>query len=358
MTRRGWTLLASLLTFMALVGAAVTLPVPYIRMAPGPTFNVICDVGNYPVIEITGTQTYPAAGEIDLTTVRESGGPRGGLTFVQAIGAWFSDSDAVVPQELIYPDDVTGEDLRRRQAVLFSTSGSNAVAAALNYLELPINTDVVVSGVELESPSTSVFEPRDIIVRMDGVTITEPGQVVDAVRAQPIGTTFNFEVRREVDGTASDIPLTVTSAANPDDPALPYIGITVSTLFTGDFDIRLNLEDVGGPSAGLVFSLGIIDKLTPEDLTDGKSIAATGTITPTGEVGPVGGIRQKMAGARAEGAELFLMPVRQCAEAQGRIPVGLTVVPVTTLAEAVDSIRAWLDGKTLPTCPVQRSDET
>lgn len=358
MTRRGWTLLASLLTFISLVGAAVILPVPYIRMAPGPTFNVIGDVGNAPVIEITGTQTYPTAGEIDLTTVRESGGPRGGLTFVQAIGAWFSDSDAVVPQELIYPEDITGEDLRRRQAMLFNTSGSNAVGAALNYLGLPINTEVVVSGVEVESPSASVFEPKDIIVRMDGAAITDPGQVVSAVRAQPIGSTFAFDVLRDVDGSATELSLETTSAPNPDDPSLPFIGITVATFITGDFDITLNLEDVGGPSAGLVFALGIIDKLTPDDLTQGTSIAATGTITPTGEVGPIGGIRQKMAGARAEGAELFLMPVRQCAEAQGRIPEGLTVVPVTTLSEAVDSIRAWLDGKTLPSCPVQRADET
>ena len=104
----------------------------------------------------------------------------------------------------------------------------------------------------------------------------------------------------------------VISGENPDAPDKPYLGISVGKLYSAEFDINFTLSDVGGPSAGLMFATGIVDKLTPADLTGGNHIAGTGTITPEGEVGPIGGIRQKLAGARSAGAELFLMPEQHC----------------------------------------------
>ncbi|MEK9897887.1 MAG: hypothetical protein VW906_03720, partial [Actinomycetota bacterium] len=122
--------LVSAISLAALVTVALLLPVPYVKLAPGPTFNVIGESDGEPFLSITGTTTYPVSGNLDMTTVRESGGPRGGLTFVEAIGAWFSTADAVVPRELIYPDDITGDEVRQRQARLFSTSESDAIGAA------------------------------------------------------------------------------------------------------------------------------------------------------------------------------------------------------------------------------------
>ncbi len=346
---RGRTLVVSLVALGILITIAVVLPVPYVKLAPGPTFNVIGDNDGEPFIRIDGTTTYPVTGNLDMTTVRESGGPRGGLTFVEAIGAWFSTADAVVPRELIYPDDVTGDEVRQRQAALFSTSESDAVGAALGYLDIPVATEVVATAVLADAPAGEFFEPRDAIVMIDGTTITEPGQVVEIVRSKPVGSSFDFEVERE--GEADSF--TIESAANPADPDNPYLGVTVGLFFTPDFDIDFTLQDVGGPSAGLMFATGIVDKLTPEDLTAGGHVAGTGTINPDGKVGPVGGIRQKLAGARDAGAELFLMPVRHCAEAEGHVPEGLTVVPVTTLAEAIESIGAWTAGESLQECPAQ-----
>jgi PDZ domain-containing protein len=145
--------------------------------------------------------------------------------------------------------------------------------------------------------------------------------------------------------------VSVTSAENPDDPTVPYIGIGVGTFYSAGFPIDFTLTDVGGPSAGLMFATGIVDKLTPDDLTHGKHIAGTGTIDPDGTVGPIGGIRQKLAGARNAGAELFLMPKVHCTEAAGHIPDGLTVVPVETLTDAVNAIHAYNEGKPVATCP-------
>lgn len=349
MGERTRALVFSLAALGLLVVVALALPVPYVKLAPGPTFNVIGENDGEPFIRIDGTTTFPVSGNLDMTTVRESGGPRGGLTFVEAIGAWFSTADAVVPRELIYPDDVTGDEVRQRQAALFSTSESDAVGAALGYLGIPVSTEVVATAVLADAPAGEVFEARDSIVTIDGTAITEPTQVVEIVRAKPIGSTFSFEIERQGEPVTFDI----VSAENPSDPGTPYLGVSVGLFFTPDFEIDFTLQDVGGPSAGLIFATGIVDKLTPEDLTAGGHVAGTGTIDPDGKVGPVGGIRQKLAGARDAGAELFLMPERHCAEAAGHVPDGLQVVPVTTLAQAIDAIRSWTSGEPLPACPAQ-----
>ncbi len=343
-------------TFALLVSTAVTLgilaiafflPVPFVKLAPGPTFNVIGEFDGTPVIAISGAEIFPTSGDLDMTTVRESGGPRGGLTFVDAIGSWFNASDAVVPREMIYPDDISGEDVKARNAALFSTSESNSIAAALNYLELPVHTKIVATAVIIGAQADEVFLPRDEILSVNGAPVSTPSDVVDAVQGSPVGTEFTFEIRR----SAENMTLTVASGENPGAPGKPYLGISVGKLYSADFDINFTLSEVGGPSAGLMFATGIVDKLTPENLTGGNHIAGTGTITPEGVVGPIGGIRQKLAGARAAGAELFLMPEQHCAEAQGHIPNGLTVTPVTSLADAIKEMSQWVAGMPVTSCP-------
>ncbi|MEU5751593.1 S16 family serine protease [Streptomyces sp. NPDC047829] len=116
-------------------------------------------------------------------------------------------------------------------------------------------------------------------------------------------------------------------------------------------DVRLRLEDVGGPSAGLLFSLGIIDKLGAGDLTGGRVVAGTGTITPAGRVGAVGGVPLKTQAARRDGATVFLVPKAECSDARAELPEGLRLIPVTTLKGAVDSLQALETGKgEVPAC--------
>lgn len=340
-------LLVSASVTIGILAVAFFLPVPFVKLAPGPTFNVIGDVDGTPVIDINGAQTFPTSGELDMTTVRESGGPRGGLTFVEAIGSWFNASDAVVPREMIYPDDISGEAVKARNAAAFSTSESNSVAAALNYLELPVQTKIVATAVIVGAPASEVFLPRDEFLSVNGVPVTNPSDVVEAVQGSPVGTEFTFEIRR----SAENKTLTVTSGENPDASGKPYLGISVGELYSADFDINFTLSEVGGPSAGLMFATGIVDKLIPEDVTGGKHVAGTGTITPDGVVGPIGGIRQKLAGARAAGAELFLMPAQHCAEAQGHTPDGLRVTPVTSLTDAIKEMSHWVAGMPVTSCP-------
>jgi len=356
-SRRGWMLIVSAGTTMVLIAIAFLLPVPFVKLAPGPTFNVIGEDDGKPVIQITGTETFPVTGNLDMTTVLESGGPRGGLTFVDAIASWLDPADAVVPRELLFPDDVSGEDVRTRQALLFSTSESNAVAAAMNYLDRPVVARVVVNAVYPDTPADGVLLPKDEIVRIDGVEVTTAQQVAETIRSKPIGTSFDLVIVRdgvEVDGVMKDgveQTVTLTSVSNPDSPEKPFIGIGVGELYSADFPIDFTLDSVGGPSAGLMFATGIVDKLTPGSLTAGNYVAGTGTIEPDGTVGPIGGIRQKLAGAREAGATLFVMPKDNCDEASTHVPDGLTVVPVGTLAEGIDAIEDYAAGKPVGGCP-------
>lgn len=349
-SRRARVLLASATSLLVLLLVALLLPVPFVRMAPGPTFNVIGDLDGKPIIAVTGTTTYPTSGELQMTTVLESGGPRGGLTFITALASWFNSTDAVVPRELLYPDDVSGDTVQSEQAAMFSSSESDAIAAALGYLQLPTTEQVIVTLVTDGTPAAGHLEPGDVIVAVDGLPVTDAKSVTADVRQQPVGTTFTFTVER--DGVRQDVQ--VTSAASPEDAKVPYIGIGIGTIVAPkDFSVDFNVDGVGGPSAGLTLSLGLIDKLTPGDLTAGRTIAGTGTIKPDGTVGPIGGIRQKLAGASAAGAQLFIMPAVHCKEAAGHVPEGLTVTPVSSLTDAMKAIQAWTAGESIPACPVQ-----
>ena len=335
------------LVLVALIALAALLPVPFIILSPGPTFNTIGDIDGVPLVEISGTTTYPVSGALDMTTIREEGEPRSPLTVFGAIAAWIDPDRAVLPRELLYGDDETTEEVQQRNAVLFSTSQSNAVAAAMNALGEPLIEDVVVTAVVEGTPAFGVLDAGEVIRAIDGRPVVAPEDVVAAVRAVPVGSSLAFTVVR--DGEESTVD--VVSADKPDEPGVPFVGITVGINYRAEFPITFTLDDIGGPSAGMMFALAIVDKLTPDDLTGGGHVAGTGTMDPSGAVGAIGGIRQKLAGARAAGATLFLMPRVHCEEAEGHVPDGLAVVPVESLQGALDALDAWRAGDPLPTCP-------
>ncbi len=346
-SRRAVALTTSGLLLLVLMAVAALLPVPYVRLSPGPTFNTIGTHDGTPLIKISGTPTFDVSGSLDMTTVSELGGPGGGLTMGQALVAWVDNAAAVVPRELIFPDDTTPEQVAKDNEVAFSTSQSDAVGAALTYLDRPVDTVVTVASVAAESPADNRLKPGDRVVALDGEAVRTPADVGRIVRSGPVGRTVVFTVAR--DGSRIDVP--VVTASSGDDPSQPYVGVSVGTLYVAPFTIDFTLSDVGGPSAGLMFSLGIIDKLTPGQLNGGRDVAGTGTIAPNGAVGPIGGIRQKLVGARSAGAQLFLAPAANCAEVVGHVPDGLTVVGVKDLAAAVDALKAWTTGSTpLPGC--------
>jgi len=354
MRRRTATLLVSGLIVALLVAAVALLPVPYVALRPGPTTDTLGSVDGKPLIEITGRRTYPARGQLNLTTVSVYGGPAQHLDLVTALRGWLDRATAVVPEEAVFPPGQTAQQVKQETAAQMEASQEDATAAALQELDIPVEERVVVGSVVGGSPAEGKLQAGDAILQVDGTPVEEPEQVRDLVIEHQPGEEVRFTVRRD----ALQKSVTVTTAEAPDDPGRAVVGILPRTGYTFPFDVEIGLEDVGGPSAGLMFALGITEKLTEEDLTDGRFIAGTGTIDDKGVVGPIGGIQQKLYAARDAGATVFLVPADNCAEAVEAAPSGLRLVKVETLGVALDALRALAaaaaaaaaDGGQVPAC--------
>jgi len=355
--RRAW-LGAGAIAAGALLGVGLLLPVPYLELAPGPTFNTLGDIDGTPVITIKVAQTYPTAGHLDLTTVNERGGPGGGLYAGRVLVAWADPSSRVVPREAFYPDDVSADDAKAENAQMFSDSESDAVAAALHYLNRPVISAVVVSSVIDGGPSDGKLAPGDQLLTVNGTAIATPDDVSKAMSTVKPGDVVKVTVRKDNgDHAAGDAAtgkvdtVSITTAHNPQQPTRAFLGIGVGTTYRATFPLNITVGGVGGPSAGTMLALGIVDKLTPGEMNGGKFVAGTGTIDPTGKVGPIGGIAQKMAGARGNGAVLFLAPASNCPDvAQASIPDGLTIARIATLSDAVKAVEDYAAGKPVTGC--------
>ena len=286
---------------MLLVALAALLPVPYVALRPGPTANTLGSEQDTELITIEDRETYPTSGHLQLTTVRVSGGPGSPrMDLLQAIRGWIDPEVAIVPIERVYPPDETAsEEVEQRTAEEMQLSQQDATAAALRALDIPVATEVAVGSVVEDAPAEGKLEAGDVIVRVDDVRAVSPEAVGDAVRSKQPGDTVTFVVRR--DGDELEVP--IVTGPSPDAADVAAVGITPVIAFSYPFTVRIQLEDVGGPSAGLMFALGIYDKLTPGELTGGRFIAGTGEIDADGEVGPIGGIQQKLVAARESGRD-------------------------------------------------------
>ncbi|MBK6763069.1 MAG: PDZ domain-containing protein [Micrococcales bacterium] len=334
----------ALACWLALLGLMEVVSVPYVRMAPGPMFDVLAETDGTAVIAIDGARTYPTGGRLDMTTVSERGGPFGHLTLFEAFTGWLDPSVAVVPTDILYPPDASRDAVKQAGADQFDDSQQRARIAALREVGEPVTTRPWVMDVLPGSPAEGVLEHGDVVLRVDGQSVAGPRQMARVVQQAGPGATVELDVRRD----GSDRRVDVVAIANPEDPGKGYLGLSLGVLADSPVTVDFHLDDVGGPSAGLVFALGIVDKLTPGQLLDGRFVAGTGTMDDTGKVGPIGGIAQKMAAASSQGAAIFLAPAGNCDEVLSSAPEGLTVVPVRTLAQA----RGVLDGTIpAPRCP-------
>ena len=333
-------MIAALVLTLMTVAAAVLAPIPFVARSPGPVFDILGEVDGKQVLEISDSPTYPTTGTLDMTTVAESGGPAGPINVGTALVGLVS------PDTSVLPDESSEQDRSADQAV-FDASQSQALGAAAHYLDRPVTTQVVVLQVAADSASQGILEPGDRILRVNGTRIRDRRDVVDVVSSEPPGTEFRIVVER--DGEVRRV--VVVSRPDPDDPQRGLIGIIPEDSYRSDFTATVNLDGIGGPSAGLMLSVGMVDRLTPGDLLGGGTVAGTGTIDGDGAVGPIGGIDKKMLAAQDAGAGLFLAPRDNCGEVVAAQPAGLTVVPVADLTEAVAAIEAWRANRPLPGCP-------
>ncbi|HEX6870527.1 MAG TPA: PDZ domain-containing protein [Micromonosporaceae bacterium] len=340
MRQRGVTVLVGAVLVALLTALVGQAQVPYVQLEPGPTYNTLGkDDAGKDVIEVSGAPTTTSKGQLRFLTVAVQ--PR--LTLLQALVGWWRDEDAVVPRELVYPPGQTEQEVEQHNAEEFANSESDAQIAALTELGYP--QQVSVKEVAKGAPADGKLIPGDVIVSVDGVAVTSADKLLELIRAKPAGTTLTFVVERS--GTRLTLPIETVAQ----DDGVPRVGFTPQVKSTAPFTIDIPIENIGGPSAGLMLTLGIIDKIKPEDLTSGKIIAGTGTINSAGEVGPIGGVPQKIIAAKAAGATFFLTPQANCAEAVANRKPGMVLVQVASLRQALDALAAIRAGRQPTLCP-------
>ncbi|MFH9861859.1 PDZ domain-containing protein [Streptomyces sp. NPDC017202] len=366
MPRRTATMLASTLMLIALLCAGVLIRVPYAEMSPGPTVNTLGEHGGEPVLQIAGRKTYPTDGHLNMTTVRVTSADYR-MNLVEAVYGWLAHDNKVVPHDTLYPDGKTEEQSTQENAEEFSQSQESAKVAALKELDVPVRSWVIVSTVVKGSPAEGRLHAGDVIKNVDGTAVKAPSDVAKLVTKHKPGEDVVFTIVPAKDQAAAEKAqktatrtqkVTIRTAASGDGAEKrAIVGISAGTDHTFPFTIDIKLADVGGPSAGLMFALGIYDKLTPGSLTAGKFVAGTGTIDDDGKVGPIGGIQLKTVGARDKGAQYFLTPADNCASAAKDTPSGLTLVKVNTIEDALGALKDIRSGDTadLPKCTAGKS---
>jgi len=345
----GWVLLAAAVIGTVLLGMS---PSPYAIERPGPVYDVLgkteVNGKSVPLIEIPGQKTYPTTGTLDMLTVYVDGSPQNRVSWIELASSWFDASRAAVPLDELFPAGQTERQSNAESAIDMTNSQQDATAAALTELKVAYASTIVVSEVIKETPAAGKLKAGDELVTANGEQVTGLTMLQHAIRSNGVSKPVELVVRRN--GKLRTLEITPT--INPDSKK-PAIGIYTGSTFTFPFDVKIQLQDVGGPSAGMMMALGIYDKLTPGDLVGHAHIAGTGTIDPSGAVGAIGGIRQKMYGARDAGATWFLAPASNCDEVRGHIPSGLTVFAVKTLDDSladVKTIASGADTSKLATC--------
>ena len=339
MSRRTVSSILACVLLVALFSVAAFLPVPYVTMSPGPTVDVLAERQGKEIVQVDGHKTYPTDGDLRLVTVSVTA-PGKELSLAEAMAAWFDTTRAVYPRDVVYEPQKTEQEERRESSVQMVSSQDTAIAAALTELgyELPAVTEVL--AVTDGSPAAGKLQTRDKFLSVNDTLITDATSVSKAIQKTGVGEPARFVVRRN----GATKTLAVTAEAAEDDPDNAVVGVVVGQGYEFPFDVSVNIsDDIGGPSAGLIFSLAIYDTLTPGSLIDGNDIAGTGTISPDGSVGPIGGIQQKIVASVDAGAKIFLVPPDNCGSALGSQidDEEIRLVKATSLKSAVDSVRAY-----------------
>lgn len=333
--------LAAVVVAVVLGAIFALLPSPYVIEQPGPVFDTLGtaerDGEDIPLISIPDEETFPTDGSLDLLTVSIVGRPGATPNWLEVLAAWFDRARSAVPVEQIFPPGLSTEDRDAQNQAAMIDSQQDAIAAALVELGYDFPREVTVASLLEDSPADGVLQSGDVITAVDGEGVGAVDELREAVREHGAGTPATVTVVR--DGETLEAEVTPV-----DRDGVPVIGVGVSMRYEFPIDVAIQLDDVGGPSAGMMFALGIVDKLTPDALTGGERIAGTGTIDSSGNVGPIGGIRQKLWGADGAGAEWFLAPESNCAEVVGHVPDGLTVFAVSDLDEARDIVETVGEG--------------
>jgi PDZ domain-containing protein len=341
-TRRATTTTLAVLLAVGLAVAGALQTVPYVLLSPGPAFNTLGTYGSTQVLTIKGGKTYPTDGALDATTVSVTDH----LSLFEALRGWVSGDDAVIPRELVYPPDQTQQQTDQQNQRDMRQSQDDATVAAMRVLGIRGTVQVAVAAITKPGPAVGHLQVDDVITTVDSKKVTSLQGLRSLISARKPGQPVVIGYTRA--GRSGSVRLRTVAA--PDQATRAVIGIEATTHSDFPVKVDIKLQDVGGPSAGLMFALGIIDKLQPGSLTGGRVVAGTGEIDESGKVGAIGGIAQKMRGALRAKATVFLVPSANCAEARRTRPDGLQLVKVGTIQDALDALTAVRAGRAPASC--------
>ena len=320
---------------------------PYVIERPGPVVNVLGKDGDQDVIAITGATTYKTSGQLDLLTVSVVGNREQTPSWSELLWAWLDPAEAIASLDSVFPENQTTEQSEAESTAMMEQSQQDAIAASLLELGYEFPEHIYVQEVSKNKPSSGKLVAGDYISAINGVAPNSIDHMREIINEFEGSGTIEVSVVRN----SKMLDFDIAPIKNSDDRWV--LGIFVGTKFDFPVTVDLQLSDIGGPSGGMMFALGIYDQLTPGAITGGNHIAGTGTIDVDGTVGPIGGIRQKLYGAQRAGAKFFLAPADNCDEVVGHVPAGLKVFSVRNFKEALSVVTAIgnkADLKALSTC--------
>jgi PDZ domain-containing protein len=321
----------TLVFVFGVVVVAFNLSLPYYALAPGSARAVS------PLIEAKDAKLYPPSGKVLLTTISLQQ-----VHPIEALTGWIRTDVDVLPEEQIRPKETSDQEYRQYNFQVMDESKQNAIVVALRRLGYEVREKGEGALVEKVLPQFAAqgrLQEGDVITAIDGQPVALVTDATAIISKHQPGDVLTVKVMQP-DGTgARDVQVPVGS--DPDQGGKTVLGVFLRS-FKRDFDLPFALDinsgNIGGPSAGLAFTLGVIDSLTPGELTGGHKVAVTGTIELDGRVGDVGGVAQKTSAVKASGAEVFIVPAGEYEVAKARAGKGLTVIKVTTLQDALDAL--------------------
>lgn len=331
--RHPWLALMIALVFVfGIVGIGFNLDLPYYALAPGSARNVT------PLIEAgEPADLYPPEGEVLLTTISLQQ-----VHPFQAVVGWLRSDVDVLPEEAVLPPDTSDQEYRQFNYQVMDESKQNAIVVALRRLGYEVKEKgegALVEKVLPQFPAQGRLQPGDVIKAIEGKPIALVTDATAIISAHEPGDVLTIDLV-QADGTEPR-QVQVPVAADPEQGGKTVLGVFLRS-FKRDFDLPFDVDiqsgNIGGPSAGLAFTLSVIDSLSPGELTGGRKVAVTGTIEIDGRVGDVGGVAQKTSAVKAAGADVFLVPAGEYEVAKARAGSRLTVIKVTTLQEALDAL--------------------
>ncbi|MDX1659379.1 MAG: PDZ domain-containing protein [Nitriliruptorales bacterium] len=316
------------LSAMLIVASTFVVPMPLAELVPGGSTPVT------EIVQIEGTSTTAINGSLELLTIRVKQ-----PSLVGAVEAWISPEREIQRRDQVIPPSIDESEYFRLQRQQFQQAFEVAAGVGLRAAgyEVEIATRPVVFSVLPGGPAADALRAGDRIIEVNGEDVRSAEQLIELLIDVRMGETISLTVAR--DDETVDVEVRAGSVPDLDRPGLGVIIQTLASEISLPFEVSLDEETrIGGPSAGMMVALTVYDLVSEDDLAAGRTIAGTGTIDGEGNVGPIGGIQEKVFSARDAGADLMLVPAAQAEQAQAVAPAGLEVIGVATLDEAIEAL--------------------